>query len=267
MIKITPKAIKDFQTCALLFDYRYNQKLPETILSRNVVTERFENTLKNVINFFLYKRQSGQTPSYAAVLNRWEKLWFPKDTSAQDIINDKHESAYGNMASLTSKAAGVLLAFYNYFSDPELVPIGISEDYNLPIGKVLITDSFDIIYIKNGYTNVVKWVFNYKDSHEHLYNVDFVSMQYAYTKNRDSKNKNVRYGYFDIMSANPKVEYVDFVQEDVDSLNFWVDELSSCSNFVPRRGLTYYCKRCPFDTPCSKWSNWKKDKENKDDKK
>jgi hypothetical protein len=92
-------------------------------------------------------------------------------------------------------------------------------------------------------------------------------MQYAYTKNRDSKNRNVRYGYFDIMSANPKVEYVDFVQEDVDSLNFWVDELSTCNNFVPRRGLTYYCKRCPFDSPCSKWSNWKKDKENKDDKK
>ena len=51
------------------------------------------------------------------------------------------------------------------------------------------------------------------------------------------------------------------MKKDIDSLKFWADELEQAQNFVPRRGLTWYCKKCPFDKPCSKWANWSKNAE------
>jgi hypothetical protein len=260
-IKTTPKGLKDFQTCALLYDLRHAQKLPETILGRDLITERFENTIKSVMAFFLYKKQSGFTPSYSALLNRWQKLWFPEGSSVQDIINDKHESAYGNMASLTSKAASALLDFYNYFSDTSIIPIGISEEYFLPLGDVVVTDVFDLIYSKENNIYVVKWVFNYKTTHEYLYMMDFACMQYAYSKKSLASKKTVHYGYYDIISGSPEVKMLQHSREDVELIEHWTSELSSCTTYAPRRGLTYYCKKCPFDTPCSKWSNWNKGKE------
>jgi hypothetical protein len=260
MVKVNSAAIKDFQTCELLYDYRHAQKMPEAIVARNILSEKFENTLKSVINFYLYKKQSGLTPSYAALLNRWEKLWFPKDVSAQDIINDRHESAYGNMASLTTKAAGILLSFCNFFEDETIIPIGIAEEYNVPVGKSIINDEFDLIFSKNNQIHVIKWVFNYKDSHHYLYNVDFICMYYAYMiKNNGKALNNVKFGYYDIMAPKHSIQLLDIYKEDVDSIEYWVSTIEGKKVFAPRRGLTYYCKRCPFDTPCSKWSQWSKE--------
>jgi len=60
------------------------------------------------------------------------------------------------------------------------------------------------------------------------------------------------------MEHNPRVELVKSNEDDLNALEFWLNEMSQKKNYVPRRGLTYYCKRCPFDTPCSKWT-FKKD--------
>jgi hypothetical protein len=108
---LTIESIKDYETCALLYNYRHQEKLAETIPSRELFSLKFENTIKSVINFFFYKKQAGVTPSYSSLLNRWEKLWFPKDTTAYDLIHEQHESFYGNTSSLTSKAAAALLDF------------------------------------------------------------------------------------------------------------------------------------------------------------
>ena len=258
MIKITPDSIKDFQTCGLLYNYRHAEGLPETIPARQIMVDKFEETIKNVINFFFYKKQSGSPASYSALQNRWQKLWFPKGTSAQDVINEKHESAYGNMSSYTSKAAVVLMNFYEYFSDPEIIPIGISEEYSLPMNGFLIRDNYDLVYSKNNKIFIIKWMFNVKESNHHFYNVDFACMYAAYKKKNPNFLNKVSCGYYDIMEHNPRVELVKSNEDDLNALEFWLNEMSQKKNYVPRRGLTYYCKRCPFDTPCSKWT-FKKD--------
>jgi hypothetical protein len=254
MLKITPKSIKDFQTCGLLYEYRHNQGLAETIPGRQIITDRFEETLINVINFFFYKKQSGSSASYSALQNRWQKLWFPKSMSAQDVINEKHETAYGNTASLTSKATSALMNFHEYFSNPEIIPVGISEEYSFPIGKILVEGVFDLIYALGDRIYVIKWMFNAKDSNSHLHNTDFACMYYAYKNKNATVSSSVKFGYYDIMDHNPSVKTQNLNNDDVESIKFWVEELSDKKNFFPRRGLTFYCKRCPFDTPCSKWS-------------
>jgi hypothetical protein len=263
MIKTNPKGLKDFQTCALLYELRHKEQTPETILGRDLMTEKFENTIKKVINYFLHKKQSGFTPSYSALLNRWQKEWFSEDTSIQDIITDKHETVYGNMSSLTSKAAASLLSFYEYFSDPEIIPIGISEQYFLPVNEVVVSGEFDLIFHKNKKINVIKWVFNYKTSHEHLYMFDFACMEYAYLKKKEGKPTPVTFGYYDILASSPEIKMIETSREDLEAVDYWTGELSSCNIFAPRRGLTYYCKKCPFDLPCSKWSKWNKEIEEK----
>ena len=65
MLNLSVKSIKDFQICERLFDYRHMEKLPEKIYARDINTEKFENTLKNIVYFFMFKKQSGVIPSYS----------------------------------------------------------------------------------------------------------------------------------------------------------------------------------------------------------
>jgi hypothetical protein len=255
MLIITIPQLKDFQTCERLYDYRHIQNLPETIGSRQLSSMKFENTLKSIVHYFFYKKQSGVTPSYSSLLNRWEKLWFPRGSSTYEIIHEQHETAYGNIASLTTKAASVLLELIENFSDQDLIPMGIDEEYAYPINsQVAIKDKFDLIYYKKGSIYVVKWIFNHRMKYEDSYVVDFSAMHGGFNNRFPEKIRKAKFGYYDLM--NQKSDFTEFniEQADIDALKYWCDSLYQETVFPHRRGLTAYCKSCPFDKPCSKWT-------------
>lgn len=254
---LTIESIKDYETCALLYSYRHKDKMPETIPSRDLFSLKFENTIKSVINFFFYKKQAGITPSYSSLLNRWEKLWFPKDTTAYDLIHEQHESFYGNTSSLTSKAAAALLDFYNAYSEDDSIPMAINQQFWVPVGnKSKIDGKFDLILYKNGEYYVNKWVFNFRSSHVSLYQMDFAVLHEAFAHKFPEKISKAHFGYYDILSSGSKfIEYETSV-DDSKALRYWCNSIEEDEKYVPRRGLTSYCKKCPFDKPCSKWNNW-----------
>lgn len=257
MKELTIEAIKDYETCALLYDYRHQQKLPETISSRDLFSQKFENTIKSVMNFFFYKKQGGFTPSYSSLLNRWEKLWFPKGTTAYDLTHEQHESFYGNTASLTSKAAAALLDFYNTYSEDDSIPMAIDQQFCIPVGKgTKINGNFDVILFKDGEYYIYKWVFNFRHSHASLYQIDFSVLHEAFAHKFPEKISKAHFGYYDILSSNQKFVEYDINIEDSKSLRYWCSTIEEDEKFVPRRGLTSYCKKCPFDKPCSQWKNW-----------
>lgn len=258
MLNLTVQAIKDFQTCERLFDYRYNDKLVEKIYSRDLYTNKFESTIKNILYFFWYKKQGGITPSYSSILNRWEKLWFPKNIDHYDIITEQHESLYGNISSLTTKASSILLNFHETYSDTDIIPLAISEDYVSIVNKnTKIEDKFDLIYRKNNKNYIVKFLFNYKSNNSYMYQVDFSTMYLGFKLRHPDKLKDSRFGYIDLVSNNMKFIEYEISSEDIDSLEYWCDTIASKEVLVPRRGLTPYCKKCQFDDPCSKWVGWK----------
>lgn len=258
MLVLTTSAIKDFQICERLYDYRHVDNLPEKIYSRDIYTSRFESTVKNILYYFWYKKQSGNTPSYSSIINRWEKLWFPKNTDSYDIINEQHESAYGNVASLTTKAATLLLNFYETYSDTNIIPMAISDEYIAKVNNdVRIEDEFDLIYYLNNNIYVVKFLFNYKTSNSYLYQVDFSSMFAGFKTRHPERIPSTKFGYIDLMSDNLSFKEYKISAEDVEALEYWCDTIVSKEVFVPKRGLTAYCKKCPFDDPCSKWNGWK----------
>lgn len=255
MIKVNADQIKDFQTCERLYDYRHVQELSEPISGRSLNTLKFENTLRSVVHFFFYKKQAGLVPSYASLLNRWEKLWFPKDTTAYEIIHEQHESLYGNMASLTTKAASALLSLVNNFSDPLIVPIGIDHEYIVPItGSVYMEDKFDLIYAKNNKTYVIKWAFNHKMKNEFMHVAEMAGLYKAFGHQYGNKIFTTQFGYYDLISPKPEFIKYDVGEEDIEALVYWCSSLEREDVFPSRRGLTTYCKSCPFDKPCSKWN-------------
>lgn len=257
MKELNIEAIKDYEVCALLYNYRHQEKLPETIPSRELFSLKFENTIKSVINFFFYKKQAGITPSYSSLLNRWEKLWFPKDTTAYDLIHEQHESFYGNTSSLTSKAASALLDFYNHHSEDDSIPMAIDQQFWVPVGnKSKIDGKFDLILYKNGEYFIYKWVFNFRKSHASLYQMDFAVLHEAFAHKFPDKISKAHFGYYDILSSSKSFVEYDTSIEDSKALRYWCSAIEQDDKYVPRRGLTSYCKKCPFDKPCSKWSNW-----------
>lgn len=258
MLDLTINGIKDFLVCERLFDYRHNDKLPEKIYSRDIYSTKFESTLKNILYFFWYKKQGGITPSYASLLNRWEKLWFPKDTESYDIITEQHESVYGNLASLTTKAANIILVFYEKYSDTDLIPLAISEEYiATPNKNIKIEDKFDLIFRKDNKNYVTKFIFNYKTNNNHMYQIDFASMFYGFKLKHPTRLKETHFGYIDLLSSNLNFIEYEISVEDLESLEYWCDTIYSKEVFVPKRGFTSYCKKCQFDDVCSKWTGWK----------
>jgi len=258
MLVLNTDSIKDFQICERLYGYRHLENFPEKIYSRDIYTNRFEVTIKSILHYFWYKKQAGSTPSYSSIINRWEKLWFPKNTDAYDIINDQHESLYGNVASLTTKAASLLLRFYEVYSDTDIVPIAISDDYIAKISNdIRIEDKFDLIFYLSGKTYVVKFIFNYKNSNSYMYQVDFSSMYAGFKTRHPDRLPSAKFGYIDLMSDNIKFSEYMVSDEDREALEYWCDTIYNKEVLVPRRNLNPYCKKCPFDEPCSKWNGWK----------
>lgn len=251
---LSVQGIKDFQICERLFDYRHLQKMSEKIYSRDINSEKFEKTMKNIIYFFMFKKQSGVIPSYSAILNRWEKMWFPKNTSSYDIITEQHETVYGNMASLTTKAANALLLFYDKYSKIDFVPLAISEDYYVSTKKgTNIKDTFDIIMFFNKTFYVTKIIFNYRHSQKDTYKTDFVCLKKGFETRHPDKAGSVKYGLIDIMSQNVGFQEYTLSEDDIMVFDHWCDKIDTTEVLMHKRGLIPYCKKCPFDDPCSKW--------------
>ena len=187
-------------------------------------------------------------------------MWFPKDTTSYDIVTEQHETVYGNIASLTSKAAASLLMFYETYSDSAYIPVAIAEDYLVP-GKngQNISDTFDVILYKDKTFHVIKLMFNYKQSNRDQYKIDFATLYKGFETRHPERMSEVKFGMIDMMSQN--LNFSEFVisDSDISNLELWYEKLHGTEIFAPKRGLIPYCKKCPFDDPCSKWTGWKKD--------
>jgi len=261
LLTVDVEGIKDFQTCERLYDYRHLQKEYEPIYGRDLLAMRFENTLKKVVTFFFYKKQAGSVPSYSALLNRWEKLWFNKDTTAYDIAVEQHESFYKNQASYSTDAAAALLNFYEDFTNDPSIPLLIGESFTVPLRRnIHLTGEFDLVLRTKDQYRVIKWSSKVKRPSPGSMILDFAALKVAFDYRNEGKTLNVQYGLYDLASTHPGFNIADVNPEDIAALNYWANEawteVHGRKVFASRRGLIQYCKGCPFDKPCSTWKAW-----------
>lgn len=256
LLELDANSIKDFQTCALLYRYRHLDKMYESIGSRDLMSIKYENTLKKLIAFFFYKKQGGIVPSVSALLNRWEKLWFPKGTSAYDIAVEKHESLWGNVSSMNTKAVSCIIKFYEDFSIDNRDPIVINENFTTALDReIRINGVFDVVLRdpKTREISVIKWLSTPKRVNLSSLSIDFSILRYAFeTKNKNLKGL-VNYYAYDIGSDKNELIQIEVKDDDINNLKYWARQVDKTEVFVPRRGLTSYCKKCPFDEPCRKF--------------
>lgn len=253
---LSAQSIKDYQICSLLYDYRHVQDQYEPVYGRELLAKRYEDTLKKVVSFFFYKKLSGNTPSYNSILNRWEKLWFPKEMTAYDIAVDQHESWHGNLVSYNTDAALALLKFYEDFLDDPWEPLLIEEKFLVPITReIRLSGVFDLILRKGDLHKVIKYSGKLRRPSVSTLLIDFALLRHAF-ESRNDKPKKVEYALYDIGSSKPGFVKVRPTKKDLNALKYWANEVASTQVYAPRRGLTAYCKGCPFDKPCSNWNGY-----------
>jgi len=249
-ITLTADSIRDFQVCSFYYNQKYNLEIEVPIYAREQLSEKFEDILKKVISFFFYKRQGGITPSYNALINRWEKLWFPKDTTAYDLSIERHESSHGNLASYSNAASAALLQFYDDFVDYPGDPIMINENFLVPIGKHLrLGGTFDLMLRKKNTFQVVRWSTKAKRPPMDSFTYDFAALKLAY-EYRDLAKRPAEYLFYDLGSTHPGGTKMTPSADEVKALLHWASEIEKGESPIPRRGFTTYCRGCDFDKPC-----------------
>jgi hypothetical protein len=227
----------------------------EPIGGRELLARRYENTIKQITSFYFYKMQGGSAPSYRALLNRWEKLWFKDETTAYDLSTDQHETIWGNPASYTTTAAYILREFHKHFEGYVGTPVMINEPYSTAIGaSVRIDGTIDLVLRDKDMTyNVVKWVGRRRRPAMSTLEIDFAVLKYLFEFSKHAFVKpdvTVKYWVYDLGSNRPGFVPVKVDKDSVDKMLFWVNRIVDNPSPAPRRGYVTYCKSCPFDKPC-----------------
>jgi hypothetical protein len=257
MITLTAEKIRDFQTCGLLYDYRHIEEKLEPITHREILLSRFEMEIKKILSFFFYKRQGGNTPSYNALLNRWQRSWFDGDTTAYDLAVAQQEPHVVNETNLTTRAANVLRHFYDDFSTIDAQPLLIDEAVSISLSDdIRLSGSYDIALRKprSNELLILKWVTRSKGSWAGNidYNMDFAMIDYLF-RNKSSLAAlcTPKYAVYELGNESNKMHFHEVEDRHRNALEHWSNKIGETNIFAPVRGLSVACKSCPFDGPCS----------------
>lgn len=249
-------AIKDYQICARLFDYRHGDQVYEPITAEKLIDVRYQNTMKNILTFLFHKKQSGNQPTFDFLVKKWEKLWFPQDTTVQEIMTMKIGTKDNyNLPSASNIGVRALRNVYSEFAGDPSIPMLIDEEYAVSLGNdIKLIDKIDLVLKYKDYYHVIKWGANISKTHPSSLLLDFAALRYAFEfRNSERELGKVKYSFIDL--ALPTFKSVDFEvpDEDIETLKYWSKAIANDEIYAPRRGLTTHCKVCAFDTPCSKF--------------
>lgn len=261
MIKITANSLRDYQTCARLYAYRYGEdKTTEKLDIRERRAARFDETIRRVITFFFYKKQAMAEPSYQALLNRWQKLWFEPGTNAMDIALAKNETWWNSDISYVTQATNALLVFYDEFANkPEQQVVLVDESFCVPLSKtVALEGQFDVILReqkpdKTFQYHIYKWANISIKRAISFWTFDFTIMDYAFRYRNSFKNLDTKFYLWNFNGSLIGSKEIELETEDIQTMRYWATELENTKVFASRRGFTSYCKSCPFDKKCAEW--------------
>jgi PD-(D/E)XK nuclease superfamily protein len=260
MLTLGTESVRDYQACELFYELRYLHQEREPVEGRSMLQRRYDDSLRKVAAFYFYRRQSGLAPSYNALLKRWEKIWFPKDMDAYDIAVEQHTSI-SNFASYASSASMALLRFYETFSGATNFgdPISIDQQFLVSLDRdVRLQGTYDLVLTKRYEHRVVMWWTRSRVPPIDQLALDFSALKYAYEwdRGRDWQGMSISYWLYNLASPSAALTRVDINGDDVAQFIYWARRARDTDTFVPRRGLSTYCRGCPFDSLCIGWKKW-----------
>jgi hypothetical protein len=260
MIVLNSEEIKDFQSCELLYRYRNIDKVIEPIYSRQMAIQRFQVEMKKMFTFFFYKKQGGSIPSYAALVNRWQRNWFGDTVTASDVTSGTTEPNRTSDSALATRAATILMNFHNDFGSSLAQPLILSEvlDYSYS-DKIKLSSDIDLALRVPGSNKVliIKWTFTETVKGAKDYGSEFAMADYILrNKSTLAKDHTFVYATYEVKTSANQLKPFDLEQKHHNSLQFWVNKIGQTEIFAPRRGLSTACKKCNFDEACAKFNEY-----------
>lgn len=253
LIELTPQSIKDYQVCSLYYNYRYNEGIPVPIQQDKILQERFQNTIKRVIAFYFFKKQSLLSVFYSNFLNKWERLWFPKDMDAYEL-SIVQQNATDNLSHYATIAAGILLRFYEDFQEESGFPLLINEYFSIPITKgTKLSSSFDLVLRYPDKHKIIKWCFDRFKPIPSNYSLELSALKMAWEYRNEDKVPHTEYYLYNLSQAHQGLVRCFPHYKDDKVLIYWARAIESSDIYISKRGLTVYCRGCPFDKPCSEY--------------
>lgn len=261
MFKVNAKSLKDFQVCTRYYDYKFNDGLPVTKNIRQRRVERFGETIRSIATFFFYKKQAYSEPSYQALEHRWQKLWFKEDTTAIDIATARSEILWESDISYATQAAAALMSFHeDFYNRLDLEVVLLDEPFSVPINHdIAVEGTFDVVLREKkpdgGYKfHLYKWITSDLKKPTSFWTFDFAILNHAFRYRNNNQKLDIAYYIWDFGSSIPKARQILIEDDDIESMVYWCNCVVGEKGFVPKRGLTPYCKSCAFDRECSQWS-------------
>lgn len=257
MLDLNADMIKTYQTCSLLYKYRYVDGLFEPIVNDKLVRDRFENVLRRVLTFYFYQKQDGNQPSFKSMLNRFQKIWFGEGYTAEDIFSEVTNATHKkDKLSLAGETIKYFADFYEEFDASSAIPLMMREDFSVPIGKeIKLSGFFDVVLKEVNDYKVIKWrANNARPLNTADFFVDFAIFDHAFRHRMEGRDFNVKYYIYDFMSIHKGMNEVEVHPDDFFTLKYWCNEILRDTTYPPRRGLTTHCRGCHFNQPCSEYS-------------
>lgn len=260
MIILNSDKIRDFQSCELLYKYRHIDNELEPVYSRQISLERFQEEMKKIFTFFFYKKQGSNTPSYTALINRWERCWFSEDTTAEDITNASLIPTTANETSLSNRAATILMNFHNDFDNINYQPIIIDETMQYSFNSEIQIDSHIDLALRNPEKKailVIKWTFRERSKGLQDHGLYFAMIDYI-LKNKSSLSKDHDFVYatYEVSSKTNQLKTYKLEQKHINAMQFWLKKINETNIYGPRRGLSTACKSCNFDEACISFNEY-----------
>lgn len=262
LINVTIDSLRDFEACTLFYRYAHLDEIPLRESQVKKTQQAFRDTLISVVNFFFFKKLQWQEPSYKVLENKWEKKWV-KDLSVEDVVTatTSATNAYVTDAYYTTKATAALREFHRYFADrPNLEVVLIDEPFKVALTKeVALNGTLDLVLREKRPDGKFKyhiytWSVNMANKSSDYWATHFTSLDYAFRyRNKFDPSLDVSYYLWDFTDPTPGVRKFLIEVKDHALLKRWAKDLAQNDQYYPIRGLSSYCRKCPYDKQCRAW--------------
>lgn len=247
-MKIEFSQIMDYVKCPII----YLVKNVYGITNEDLNTQ-FQREMKKVINHFFFRVMDNTIVSVDVLKNKWEALWFDsKGIELEDVLFRHHETK----TKMGYQGVNMIENFHRANYDDPGVPLAVDFDYEVPIGKHIVTGTLDLVReIKEGYAKMVEVVHfstsNYvPDEWETKTNLYTTLQSYAFRKEFQTKEQRLTYYLLKTGKTISTIRSPD----DFSRLENFVDFVCTCIDanlFYPRP--TYICRSCAVKEFCEQW--------------
>lgn len=259
-MRISIDEINDFLSCPVLYRYKHVAHIepPQPKVGRptkNSVIELYDDALHKVMFYLFHRIQDGTYPSVANIAKIWGNVWV-KPRSEQEDVRFRSTSWRDTHQIKEKQGWEHIKRAHEFFKQEHGTPIMVNYEYEVPIGKHILTGTIDLVDIVRN-----------EQGREEIRMTEFIvderNMPYLNIR-RDWKVTAASYAFRKLMNVNEqKIVYHGIIsgkrhdtirdESDIKQLEHLIDIIVETTD----KGLYYpsfneRCSTCSYQKLCEK---------------